>query len=540
MKLNALTTPQVAQAPARAPQTAAPAQAAPAAAGDGYTPGLGGPQQPCLLQPQPPAQPAPGGQPPAQLPMKDWTVLVYSVSDNNLYEFMQTDLDEAERIGSTNEMNLLVETSHQPVGGSVVRMKLEADQSEGLKSPVLQDLGKTHNMSDSNNMASAIAWAMKEYPSKHTMVILSDHGGGWQGANQSESQDGWMNITDIEAGLKKAQELTGKKVDVLGFDECLMASTEVAHQLKDCANYMVGSEEVEGGAGWQYDEALPKGEGAKESQKANRVLTPQVLNFAAAALRARDGLSPADMAKGIVRMSEGHQRDLGSMAAIDLTKMGAVSQAVDNFAGAVLDSKLTKKDFAPVKKETQKFYEFADMGHFVELAGKKFGGDIAKAAEGVKAAMGEAIIAEQHSSTYPNAKGLNIELNKNYGVAEHDETEGVGAVGNVPVGDGLSSEQMEALLQVMVMAMSPEQLGALAAAMPTLIELNAQVHAQGGGAGTAEAGGADAPAASQNQPAQHAIPKMDADKQSRLSMIGYGETAWAKDTRWDEMLQKVG
>lgn len=541
-----ITSAQNFRPAARAAQPApAPSAPAPSAPAGGDTVTIGQQQPPCEQQPAPPAQqqPAPPTQPQpgnpgngGQVQPKEWTVLVYSVSDNNLYEYMQEDLDEAERVGSTNEMNVLVETSHQPQGGNVVRMKLEADDTPGLKSPVVQDLGKDHDMAQSDNLANAIAWAMKEYPAKHTMVILSDHGGGWMGANQSESHDSWMNISDIEAGFKKAQELTGKKVDVIGFDECLMASTETAHQIRDCANYMVGSEEVEGGAGWQYDQAL----GDKESQKANRVFTGQVLNYAAAALRARDPLTPADMAKGIVQMAEGHQRDLGTMSAIDLSKMSGVTQALDNFAGVVLDSNLTKKDFADIKRDTQKFYEYADMGHFVELAGKKFGGAIGEAADQVKAAMSEAVIAEQHSSDYPNAKGLNIEINKNYGMHGGNQT------GAAQAGGALSDQEMQQLVQLMVMAMSPEQLGQLYAVMPQIMELNAQFHAQaGGGEGQQVPPEQSQVPPTQNGPSQapnapkYDVPNMDPESQKRVDFAPYEATAWAQDTRWDEMLQKV-
>lgn len=382
------------------PQAASPATAAPS---DCVT--LGQTEQPPAQQP--PANPPAPQNPPAP-ELKDWTVLVYSVSDNNLYSYMQTDLDEAERIGSTPEMNLVAETSHQPQGGNVVRLKLEKDDSEGLKSPVVQDLGPSYDMANSDALANSIAWAMKEYPAKHFMVICSDHGAGWQGALNSESHDSWMNATDLEAGFKKANELTGKKIDIIGFDACLMANMETAHQLKDCADFMVGSEETEGGAGWQYDEVL----GKNGTNQNSRVLSGQMLNYAVSALRERGGLEPADMAKGVVQMAQDHQRDLGTMAAYDLSKIGAVSSAVDNFAGVVLDSNLGAKDFRPVALMTQKFYEFSDLGHFVELSGKRFGGKIAEAAAGVKEAMSEAVIAEQHSSRYPNAKGINIELNK--------------------------------------------------------------------------------------------------------------------------------
>lgn len=365
--------------------------------------------QPPTTQPQQP--PAPPNQP-AEPQLKDWTVLVYSVSDNNLYSYMQEDLNEAERIGTTNEMNLVAETSHQPKGGNVVRLKMQKDDSPELTSPVVQDLGPGYDMANSDALANSIAWAMKEYPAKHFMVICSDHGSGWQGALNSESHDSWMNANDLEAAFNKANDLTGKKIDIIGFDACLMANMETAHQLKNCANFMVGSEETEGGAGWQYDEVL----GKVKTNDNSRILSGQMLNYAAQALRSRGSMEPSEMAKGIVSMAQDHQRDLGTMSAIDLSKVSNVTAAVDNFAGVVLESKLGAKDFKTVVRDTQKFYEFADLGHFVELSGKKFGGKIAEAANGVKAAMGEAVIAEQHSNRYPNAKGLNIELDKQYGL----------------------------------------------------------------------------------------------------------------------------
>lgn len=363
-----------------------------------------------LSQPQTPAQPV---QPQPQQPqLKEWTVLIYSVSDNNLYWFMQSDLNEAEKVGSTPEMDLVAETSHQPRFGSVVRTQLHTNDTPLVTSPTVQNLGKDYDMAQAASLSDAITWAMKEYPSKHFMLICSDHGAGWKGAHHSESKDSWMNLGDLETALKTAQEQTGRKIDVLGFDECLMASTEVAHQLQPYADFMVASEETEGGAGWQYDDAL----GQKVSNRANRILTPKVLNYAATALRNRETLTPADMARSIVRMAEGHQQDLATMSALDLSKMPAVSAAFDNFAGKVLESGLGREDFSAVFQGVQRFADFGDGGHLVELAGAQFGGEIAAAAEGVKSAMAEAVIAEQHSDSYPNAKGLNIEVER-----QHDE-----------------------------------------------------------------------------------------------------------------------
>jgi hypothetical protein len=63
---------------------------------------------------------------------------------------------------------------------------------------------------------------------------------------------------DISGALKDS---TGNNfVDVIGFDACLMSMVETAYQMKDVARFMLGSEELEPGAGWNY-EALLKGLG---------------------------------------------------------------------------------------------------------------------------------------------------------------------------------------------------------------------------------------------------------------------------------------
>jgi hypothetical protein len=74
-------------------------------------------------------------------PPKKWTVMVWSCSDNNLYDFMQSDIDEAERIGGSENMNIIVQTDHRPSGGTAKIYELVKDASPQLHSPVRADLG---------------------------------------------------------------------------------------------------------------------------------------------------------------------------------------------------------------------------------------------------------------------------------------------------------------------------------------------------------------------------------------------------------------
>ena len=49
---------------------------------------------------------------------------------------------------------------------------------------------------------------------------------------------------------------TGRKIDVVGFDACLMSMAEIMYQVRQCADYSVGSQQTEPGDGWPYDTVL--------------------------------------------------------------------------------------------------------------------------------------------------------------------------------------------------------------------------------------------------------------------------------------------
>ena len=52
--------------------------------------------------------------------------------------------------------------------------------------------------------------------------------------------------------------LDGKKFDIIGFDACLMSMVEIGNIVRDYADFMVGSQEVELALGWRYDSILTK------------------------------------------------------------------------------------------------------------------------------------------------------------------------------------------------------------------------------------------------------------------------------------------
>ncbi|MDP6626793.1 MAG: clostripain-related cysteine peptidase, partial [Methanopyri archaeon] len=196
---------------------------------------------------------------------KEWTILVYSAADNNLEGAQMEDVDDMEKTGSSKFVDVVVQVDRgtKAEGATDVgdnawtgarRYHLQKDGTKGeLTSPVLGELGQV-NMADPATLTDFVEWGVKNYPAKNYLVVISDHGHGWTGSIDDDSADGHgMSWAQVQEALGKVQQRTGEKIDVLGYDACLMASTEGAYQVRGVVDYLVASEELEGAEGWPYE-----------------------------------------------------------------------------------------------------------------------------------------------------------------------------------------------------------------------------------------------------------------------------------------------
>lgn len=62
----------------------------------------------------------------------------------------------------------------------------------------------------------------------HIMLELWDYGGTWMGAQSDDYTGGLMNLAGIKKKTDKAAVLHGDKIDIIGFDDCLMSCFEDA------------------------------------------------------------------------------------------------------------------------------------------------------------------------------------------------------------------------------------------------------------------------------------------------------------------------
>jgi len=342
------------------------------------------------------------GTPPDTGVKKKWTFLHYGAGDNNLSSYIYKDADEMEVVGSDPNTHLVSQLDQSR--GTCKRYYMQKDNKPGtITSPVLEDMGPSVNMADPKTLTDFLVWGQKTFPGEHIALIIGDHGGGTAGAVADDRDGGYgmMSPKELEKAIKDAEAQTGKKLDVLGFDCCLMANTEVAYQLKDTADYLVASEESEGGLGWPY----------------NNVLNDKVLAGIQEALKHKINVPPKEFAKKITEEAEGVQGDLPTMSTIELSKMDNIGKAMVTFSQSILDTDTPMSELKSLVYKTQDFSGFKDIYDFSQkVAESKTITDekLKAAAKDVMASIGSAVIAEQHSPQYPGAHGLQIEL-KTYG-----------------------------------------------------------------------------------------------------------------------------
>ena len=344
------------------------------------------------------------------VPDDDYTVLVYlngSDLESTWYEEDESysgaasaDLEEMMNGIGGNKVNVVVETggtlewaNNQISGEQNQRWLVEPNQLTKLA-----DLG-AKNMGKASTLADFVTWGIETYPAKKYALIFWDHGGGAVlgfGVDELFDSDS-LTLDEIKDGLATAYKQTGTKLELVGFDACLMATVETAYLLSPYAKYLVASQELEPGHGWDYKGALRY-------------------------LSSNSTAGGADLGKAILDTYEQHaiafeQEQSITLSVTDLRKVPAVVQALEAFV---------KEAGAAVSTNDSEFYTLAqgrsraeDYGSATEVGGITDMTDIAsiarnvvasypKTADALEAAIESAVVHNLNSKGRPDASGLSV------------------------------------------------------------------------------------------------------------------------------------
>lgn len=122
----------------------------------------------------------------------------------------------------------------------------------------LEQVGKLPqaSMGDRKTLTSFLDFCKKSYPANHQVFVFWDHGGGSIGGVANDENFGFdsLSLKEIRQAFESAHTPSASKppFDIIGFDTCLMATLDTANVVSGLARYMVASQELEPGNGWQY------------------------------------------------------------------------------------------------------------------------------------------------------------------------------------------------------------------------------------------------------------------------------------------------
>lgn len=107
------------------------------------------------------------------------------------------------------------------------------------------------HMGDESSLKFFLDYVKDRYTGYESrFIVFWDHGASYEGFGNDENfnNDG-LSLTEISDAFQKS---ASKRFDMIGFDACLMASMETARYVHPYAGYMIASEELEPGHGWNW------------------------------------------------------------------------------------------------------------------------------------------------------------------------------------------------------------------------------------------------------------------------------------------------
>lgn len=382
----------------------------------------------------------------------NWTIITYIAAHNNLESAGRRSLDQILSVGSTSHLNL-VALYDKPSGAAryIAGKPGHAAIEEALNE---------FDSGDPDALLETVRWAVTCRPAHHYGLLLWSHGSGWRPeevgevARQARGDDA---VSDIEATERSAQPssmalfrttlarmlsqsnaaeravcfddgsghsldalelervvseiqgFVGQPLDLLGMDACLMASLEVAYQIRRHVRYLVASEEMVPVSSWPYDSIFQALNAAPEMSA--EILTSLVVrHYLDYYTTHPPQLNAGDVTK----------------VAVNLAMIDEIKQAIDDLAGVLLENmeeqaahlwaaqrQTRRKETSLETRSPTKFgLHLWDLGSLaLSLAGKSRNPDVKQAARSVQAALRPkgAILAEGHRGDwFDGIGGLSI------------------------------------------------------------------------------------------------------------------------------------
>ncbi|MBM3312965.1 hypothetical protein FJY70_00045 [candidate division WOR-3 bacterium] len=192
-----------------------------------------------------------------------WTVGVYMCADNGMSDQADVDLAEMKQVGSTEEVNVVVQVD-RAARSALPNCYRYFIKQDGLDT--LADLGEV-DMADPATLTGFADFLRRRYPAKDYLLVLWDHGNGWYPGygpgraifiDESHAHEMGVAGGELAQALADVKRALGRRVRVLAIDACLMGMMEIAAEANDACDYLLASEALVPADGLPYDKLLDR------------------------------------------------------------------------------------------------------------------------------------------------------------------------------------------------------------------------------------------------------------------------------------------
>jgi hypothetical protein len=405
-----------------------------------------------FVQDEPTIPPEPFAPPSISSEEQTWLVMLYQDADDKILEHdIYLDLNEAERVGSSDRVHIVAQIDRYRAGyqgdgnwASAKRFYVTQDDDlQRVRSQLVADLGEV-NMADGGTLVDFVTWAVETFPVDRHVLILSDHGMGWPGGWSDPEPAGGgdrsiplasrlgnqLYLMELDDALEEIRARTGlEQFELIGMDACLMGHLEVFSALAPHARYAVASQETEPALGWAYAGFLEALNANSEMDGAalGRLIVDsyiqddqRIVDDQARAEFLRQGSPLAGLFGSYGGMTAGQlaqqMAQNSTLTAIDLTAIPELLDSVNNLSFTLQEAR--QQDVAKARTYAQSFTSifgrdvppsYIDLGNFAQLLKSTSGSsNVAQAADRLLSSLNGAVIAEKHGPKKPGATGVSI------------------------------------------------------------------------------------------------------------------------------------
>ena len=326
-----------------------------------------------------------------------WTVMVYISGDNNLEDFVVSDIEtELAPTGSSTNVQVVALADRAPgydtSRGDWQTTKLFHVTKGMLATPenAVADWGE-RDFGDKQTLIDFVTWTKSNYPADHYALYFWGHGWNWhpgvvmrdETVNSTDNDPALMDTLDMDE-VKAALPSVGF-IDMVGFDGCQMASIEVDMLWHGHATALSHSQEWVGDEGIQYDLVL-------------------------AQLAKNPGMNADQVA--IATTQSATSDKTWSAVAVD-SRFDALISAVNQWSIALKDGLgANRKKYDQAFTATRSFWQapmdkdLYDMAY--EINSRVTDKNIKDTSQAVMKAVGSVVLSERHVNSYADVHGITI------------------------------------------------------------------------------------------------------------------------------------